>query len=189
MRRAKALEEPQQREKEKTMCEEIRIYVADLAAYNNGKLHGVWIDATQDPEDIQEQINEMLADSPEQDAEEYAIHDYEGFGGYGLGEYEGIETAHEIACFIEEYPELAGELLNHFGGCLDDARQALEENYSGCYSSLADYAQELTEETTQIPESLAYYIDYEKMGRDMEMNGDIYTIETAYDEVHIFWNH
>ena len=27
------------------MSEEIRIYVADLAAYNNGKLHGVWIDA------------------------------------------------------------------------------------------------------------------------------------------------
>ena len=28
------------------MSAEIRIYVADLAAYNNGKLHGVWIDAT-----------------------------------------------------------------------------------------------------------------------------------------------
>ena len=27
------------------MSEDIRIYVADLAAYNNGKLHGVWIDA------------------------------------------------------------------------------------------------------------------------------------------------
>ena len=24
------------------------IYVADLAAYNNGYLHGVWIDATQE---------------------------------------------------------------------------------------------------------------------------------------------
>ena len=27
-----------------------RIYVADLAAYNAGRLHGVWIDATQDVE-------------------------------------------------------------------------------------------------------------------------------------------
>ena len=26
-----------------TMSEDIRIYVADLAAYNNGYLHGVWI--------------------------------------------------------------------------------------------------------------------------------------------------
>ena len=171
------------------MCEEIRIYVADLAAYNNGRLHGVWIDATLDPDDIQEQINKMLANSPEGFAEEYAIHDYEGFDGYGLGEYEGIETVHEIACFIEEYPALAGELLSHFGGDLEDARKAVEDNYSGCYKSLADYAEELTEGTTEIPERLRYYIDYERMGRDMELGGDIYTIETAYDEIHVFWSH
>ena len=41
------------------MNTEIRIYVADLAAYNNGKLHGVWIDACDDLEDIQEQIDKM----------------------------------------------------------------------------------------------------------------------------------
>ena len=171
------------------MCEEIRIYVACLAAYNNGKLHGAWIDATQGLDDIQDQINQMLKDSPEPDAEEYAIHDYEGFDGYGLSEYEGIQSVHDIACFIEEHPELAGELLSHFGGSLDDARKSIEDSYSGCYKSLADYAEELTEGTTQIPESLAYYIDYERMGRDMELSGDIYTIETAYDEVHIFWSH
>lgn len=171
------------------MSEDIRIYVACLAAYNNGKLHGAWIDATQDLDDIQDQINQMLDESPEEDAEEYAIHDYEGFGGYGLSEYEGIPSVHEIACFIEEYPDLAGELLSHFGGSLEDARKAMEDSYSGCYKSLADYAEELTEGTSQIPENLAYYIDYERMGRDMELSGDIYTIETAYDEVHIFWSH
>jgi len=63
------------------------------------------------------------------------------------------------------------------------------QNYCGCYASLADYAEELTEETTQIPEHLALYIDYEKMGRDMELGGDVFTIETGYQEVHIFWNH
>lgn len=171
------------------MCEEIRIYVADLAAYNNGKLHGVWINARDDLDDIQEQINKMLAESPEGFAEEYAIHDYEGFGGYSVSEYEGIQSVHEIACFIEEYRELAGELLSQFGGSIEDARKAMEENYSGCYKSLADYAEELTEGTTQIPENLAYYIDYERMGRDMELSGDIYTMETAYDEVHVFWSH
>ena len=171
------------------MCEEIRIYVACLAAYNNGKLHGAWIDATQDLDDIQDQINQMLADSPEPDAEEYAIHDYEGFDGCGLSEYEGIQSVHEIACFIEEHPEIGGELLSHFGGSLDDAQKAAEESYSGCFKSLADYAEELTEGTTEIPEHLQYYIDYERMGRDMELSGDIYTIETSHDEVHIFWSH
>ncbi|MCB1984079.1 MAG: antirestriction protein ArdA [Nitrosomonas sp.] len=43
----------------------------------------------------------------------------------------------------------------------------------GCYQSLADFAEELTEDTTQIPENLAYYIDCERMSRDMELSGDI----------------
>ena len=150
------------------MNTEIRIYVACLAAYNAGHLHGVWIDATAELDDIQAQINSMLAASPEPDAEEYAIHDYEGFDGYALSEYEGINSAHEIALFIEEYSEFGGALLNHLGD-LDDARRAAAESYCGCYESLADYAESLTEETTEIPESLRYYIDYERMARDMEM--------------------
>ncbi len=171
------------------MSEDIRIYVACLAAYNSGYLHGCWIDATLELDVIWDQVKVMLAESPVEDAEEYAIHDYEGFGGYGLGEYEGIERTHELACFIEEFPALAGELLNHFGGSLDDARKAVEDQYSGCYSSLADYAQEWTENTSEIPSSLEFYIDYERMGRDFELSGDIFIIETAHDEVHIFWSH
>ena len=171
------------------MSEEIRIYVADLAAYNNGKLHGVWINATDDLDTIRKQVKKMLAESPEGFAEEYAIHDHEGFGSYVLGEYAGLETAHEIACFIEEYPGFGSELLDHFSGDLEEARTAAEENYCGCYPSLADFAQELTEETRQIPDSLAYYIDYERMGRDMELNGDVFTLATGYEEIHIFWNH
>lgn len=169
------------------MSSEIKIYVADLAAYNAGTLHGVWINATDDPDDIQEQVNAMLAASPQDDAEEYAIHDYEGFDGYTLSEYEGLESAHEIACFIDDYPDIGGHLLSEVGD-LDEARKMAEENYCGCYASLADYAQELTEETTTIPDHLAYYINYEAMGRDMELNGDVVTLETGYNEVHVFWS-
>lgn len=171
-----------------TSHSEIRIYVADLAAYNAGYLHGVWVDATLDVDEIQAQIDTMLAASPVGDAEEYAIHDFEGFGSYRLHEYAGIDFAHEIACFIEEYPDFGAALLDHTGD-IEEARQAAEERYCGCHRSLADYAQELTEETTNIPQSLAYYIDYEKMARDMEMSGDVFTIETAWDEVHVFLNH
>lgn len=167
---------------------ESRIYVACLAAYNNGKLHGVWIDATDTLDEIWEQVNAMLKSSPEPDAEEWAIHDYEGFGSYNVSEYEGFETLHEIACFIDEHGEIAGELIGHYCGDVVYAKQSMEEDYSGCYESLADYAQELTEQTSQIPSHLENYIDYEAMGRDMEMGGDIFTIETGYREVHIFWN-
>lgn len=169
------------------MTTEPRIYVADLAAYNSGYLHGVWIDATLDASDIQDQINAMLEQSPVGDAEEYAIHDYEGFDGYSLGEYAGIDAAHEAACFIEEFPAFGGALLDQFSN-MEEARKAAEEDYCGCYESLADYAQEITEETTEIPESLSYYINYEAMARDMELNGDVFTLETGYRQVHVFWN-
>jgi len=42
-----------------------RIYVADLAAYNNGRLHGLWIDCDgATVESIWAQVNAMLRESP-----------------------------------------------------------------------------------------------------------------------------
>lgn len=171
------------------MNTEIRIYVADLAAYNAGYLHGVWIDACDDLDEIWKQIKAMLVNSPVENSDEISIHDYEGFGGYALSEYDSIDEVHEIACFIEECPDFGGELLNNFSGDIGEAKTAAQDNYCGCYKSLADFAEEMTESSTEIPENLAVYIDYERMGRDMELSGDIYTIETGYDEIHIFWNH
>lgn len=48
--------------KEKGMGETFnpKIYVACLAAYNNGILHGRWIDADQDADEIRAGIAEML---------------------------------------------------------------------------------------------------------------------------------
>ena len=54
------------------------------------------------------------------------------------------------------------------------------------YTSLADYVQEVTEDSMTIPQSLHYYIDWQAMARDAEMNGYLFTISTAYNEVHVF---
>ncbi|MDB9524381.1 antirestriction protein ArdA [Oscillatoria sp. CS-180] len=171
------------------MSDTPKIYVADLAAYNNGILHGRWIDATQDVDDIQQEIATMLQDSPIPDAEEHAIHDYEGFSGYDVNEYDGIETVQAIATFIEEHGDIGGLLLEHWSGDLEQAERSIEDNYCGQYKSLSDYVQELTEETTEIPESLRFYIDYAAMARDMELSGDVFTLQTGHEEVHVFWNH
>ena len=165
---------------------EPRIYVACLAAYNNGYLHGAWIDATDDLDRIQDQVNAMLEASPISDAEEYAIHDCEGFGGADIGEYAGLARARELALFIEEHQGLGALVLEHVSGELEDAR-AMLERYSGMYSSIADCAQELTEACHDIPEPLRHYIDYHAMGRDMDLNGEIVALEARYTGVHIFW--
>jgi antirestriction protein len=87
------------------------IYVACLASYNNAILHGVWIDATQKEDEIMEKIWEMLDNSSEPNAEEYAIHDYEGFGSIKIHEYESICNIVEYVSFIKEHGEMGLALL------------------------------------------------------------------------------
>ncbi len=163
----------------------IQIYVACLAAYNNGYLHGRWIEACQEAWAIYDKIRDMLNSSPIADAEEWAIHDYEGFGPLSISEYEGIDRVAELAAFIAEHGELGAELVSHFGD-IEQARQAIEESYHGSFESLADYVQGLTEDTNQIPEHLRFYIDWDAMARDAEMSGDLFTVQIAHNEIHVF---
>lgn len=90
--------------------------------------------------------------------------------------------------FIEEHGELGAKLYEHFGDDLDQAKAAFDE-YAGEYESLEDFARQLTEDTgPDIPNSLANYIDYEAMGRDIELGGDVFTIEMGFQSIHIFWS-
>ncbi len=163
----------------------IQIYVACLAAYNNGYLHGKWIDANQPAWAIYDDIREVLNTSPIVNAEEWAIHDYEGFGGLSISEYEGIERVSELASFIAEHGKLGAELLSHFDD-IGEARKTLDEGYHGSFESLADYVQELNEDCAAIPEHLRFYIDWDAIARDAEMSGDVFTLQTAHDEIHVF---
>jgi len=165
-----------------------RIYVACLAAYNNGFLHGAWIDADQDADQIRDEIAAMLARSPVEDAEEYAIHDYESFEGVSISEYAGIDSVARMGTFIAEHGALGAGLLEQFGGDMDQAEFTLEDCYHGQFASLADYMEELTTESVTVPEALRYYVDWDAMARDAEMGGDLFTIKTARGEVHVFSN-
>src|SRR6266849_3316457 len=43
---------------------DLRFYAACLASYNAGRLHGAWIDASTDVDEMQAAINKMLRASP-----------------------------------------------------------------------------------------------------------------------------
>lgn len=73
------------------------IYVASLADYNNGRLHGVWIYADADRSAIEAAIESMLAASPEPYAEDWAIHDHEGFEPLHIDEHAGLSAVIELA--------------------------------------------------------------------------------------------
>ena len=80
---------------------EPRIYVASLSDYNNGRLHGCWIRAAQPPERIYNEIHQMLTASPSPSAEEWAIHDQEGFGALSLADAESIDTISGLAMQLD----------------------------------------------------------------------------------------
>jgi len=66
--------------------------------------------------------------------------------------------------------------LLDLGMSLDDALSRYNEVCLH-HGTARDYAQELIEETTEIPENLRCYIDYKAIARDMCINGDIVKIE------------
>lgn len=164
-----------------------KIYVACLAAYNNGYLHGEWIDAHQDVDDLYAAIKKILVSSPVPEAEEWAIHDYEGFGDVCINEYTGLETVAALAGFVVEHDEFGAAVLNHTNGDIEEAQRLLDECYHGEYDSEEDFAISFAEEMMTIPEHLAYYIDYEKMARDWFIS-DFFSVEINH-KTHVFSNY
>ena len=164
-----------------------RIYVACLAAYNNCYLHGAWIDVT-DVETLKTEIQAMLAKSPITNAEEWAIHDYEGFESLSLGEFESLDDVVAYAEFIKEHGELGAELYNYYGD-LDSAVTALEDDYHGEHDSEEDFARQLFDDcyAHELPKQLSYYIDYEKFSHDLFIS-DYLSIECG-GKTHVFASH
>lgn len=172
-----------------------RIYVASLADYNTGRLHGRWIDADQPAKAIREAIQAMLDESPETIAEDWAIHDYEHFEELRLSECEDIDNLAAVACGIVEHGPVFACLVSHFGGTqsIDEAHRYMDEGYRGAFERLADYAQELVEECYREPlktlaDFIRYHIDYEAIAHDMEISGDVFTVECD-GQVHVFDSH
>jgi len=172
------------------MADTPRIYVACLAAYNGGRLHGEWIDADQSADEIDEAIKLMLSRSPEPSAEEWAIHDYENFRGIEIGESTATKTIVAIAELLREHESAGAIAYEHFGD-LEQAQKALTDQYYGEWSSLADWAEDYFEdsgELEKVPEALRSYIDFKRWADDLEMSGEIFSVE-ADGRVHIFSNH
>ena len=159
-----------------------KIYVACLAAYNAGKLYGRWIDATQEADEIQEEVAAMLAESPEPGAEEWAIHDFD-MGGIELSESTSFSTVSELAQALEEHGEAFGLFWNYMGytdGQVRDATQAFDEAYCGEWESERAYAQDTLEECWEIPDYLQYYIDWDSVARDIFIN------DCWFEDGHVF---
>lgn len=152
-----------------------RVYAACLAAYNEGTLHGEWLDAT-DPDELREGIEDMLRNSPIDGAEEWAFHDYEGFGEYPVSESEGIDELTEIGRCIEEHGLAFAAYVGNIGQGANEA--GFEDAYCGEWDSETAYAENLMDECYTVPDHLTNYIDYSAFARDLFCQ-DYFSISTG----------
>jgi antirestriction protein len=172
-----------------------RIYVASLPDYNNGRLHGAWIGADADPADIHHAIAQMLERSPAEGAEEFAIHDFDGFSPWQPGEFESIVTVSTVAQGIAAHGLAFAHWAEIAGTSDPDLLDRFEDAYLGHWASVEEYATDLADNVglwTEgvAPDSLSQYVrfDYEAFARDLELSGDITTSE-GDGGVYIFEGH
>lgn len=174
---------------------EFNIYVASLSDYNNGILHGVWItlDSSTDKGEIYDEITKMLDASPTAKkygelAEEYAIHDFEGFPECLCEEYQDFDTLLNFIAKYEEHGEAWVAYLEYYGEQWA-TQEDFEDRFAGEYESEEDYAEQYVEDTgmlSEVPDQLKYYFDMEKFARDMFIN-DVTGVEHN-GSLYVFFN-
>ena len=173
------------------MAQEPRIYVACLASYTNGKLHGAWIDCEgKDSEDLAEEIKTKVLDtSPEPNSEEYAVHDNKGFGGWSLGEHPSLDEIVTICEMIKKNSDAylgASQIANDI-----PTLESLIEGFQGIFDSKKEYGAQFWEDSgliDQIPQNLRSYINYESWVRDCEYGGDIVIVNVIGKGIYVYSN-
>ena len=175
-----------------------RIWVASLADYHNGTLHGQWLDAAQDEADLQARIAAMLATSPltaqtGESAEEWAIHDYQGFGALQIYEHENLSWISRVAKGIAEH----GLAFAAYADVMEDEEllAGFEDDYLGHYDDLHTYVEQLINDLgydhildENLPASIRPYvkIDITATARDLELGGDLHVVPANDGGVWIF---
>ncbi len=165
-----------------------RIWVGSLAAYNDGVLHGKWIAADREADEVWEDVNEVLRTSPVP-AEEYFIADYENFAGLRLWEYEPIERVAQIGRLLVAYGDAFAAWLQYEGSDALGRAEEFTDAYVGEFSDreeLQDHfemlygIEEMMDELhRKVSSSLSVYVEFdtEAFINDLECNGDIYIVE------------
>jgi antirestriction protein len=175
-----------------------RIWVGSLSDYNNGILHGVWIDAAQTEADLHHDIQAMLSTSPwaarsGEPAEEWSIFDSDNFGPCRIDENENLSRVSAVANGIAAHGAAFAAWANIVDD--DDGLATFQEHYLGHYDDVHDYVVLSVEESGYddlldevIPADLRPYVDIDTlaMARDLELSGEIARVAATVCGVWLF---
>lgn len=168
----------------------IKVALTNLGKYNEGELSYVWLDLPASDEELTKAL-EAIEVAPNSEYEEYFITDYEA--PFQIGEYESLTKLNEMA---EEMDELSGEELSIIEAYMEevnnDYEEAMETINGGEYSiyhecsNMAEVAMAMVDEGLfgefDERDTLHRYIDYDALGRDLNIEGTYVYVKGDYVE-------
>lgn len=107
---------PEQREAERANYPEI--HLRDVSSQKKGIDYGLWIDANQSPDELDNDIDDMLANSPIVGADEWAIDDVRDFAGLNVVGLTDTVLISQLARGVAEHGAAYGAYVELVG--LDD---------------------------------------------------------------------
>lgn len=156
-----------------------RLYVADIAAYNQGTAHGAWLTCPVSPEDIKTLLEASpLCNKaskhydPHHVPEEAVIHGHEGFPEYLLTEFTSIKEANKIAEVLDNFHDedmlCAYIYVIDLNPNWDEVADKAKAAFLGKYASGAAYAEEYCrdlyyQELDDMPSTLSSHIDWNRI--------------------------
>lgn len=162
----------------KANLEEPAIYIANLAAYNAGRLVGAWINPSSDKDELGEQIRASIGGNADS---EWAVHDYNGFPN--LGEYPQMDDICRVAALFEQHDADAVRAAIENVGVhyLDEVASVLENGWREFDlpegQALEELAQEYADEGILDAKFLLQYVDWERVARDLRHDLDVVEVD------------
>lgn len=113
-------------------------------------------------------------------SEEYSVHDSEGFAPFEISEYSNIEEIASMADILSNVGNDEGLAKIAFLASVYQDLDVIKDKIDDVIlfnGSRGDYAEQLIDDCYSVPDFLVNYIDYDKFGRDLEINGELIEIE------------
>ena len=168
----------------------LKIYLTDLAAYNNGYLVGKWVNLPLNTIELSQEIQQILIDGATACGygdvhEEWFISDFEWdtIALHKIDEYEDIYTLNQQLLLIEdkssaELKKIKYLLDSGITNSIENSLEHIDDVLIYENQTLEDIAYNYLNESYEVdklPTIISSHIDYNGIAKDLEMEG-IYTV-------------
>lgn len=169
----------------------LKVYITDLASYNSGALIGEWFSLPCDEEELTLKIKQILTLGAKAVGdtihEELFITDYdwEDVNLFAVDEYEDIYKLNSNLGLIEDATShnlkaIKFLLENGMATNVEDAVTKSDDVIIHELTDMTSIAYDLMEElygVDKLPSIISNNIDYEAIGRDLEIDGNYFVID------------